>query len=92
MYAIRSYYEGVTLACYEWSVEKPKKQLIIIHGLAEHAQRYNDFAQNMNKKGISVYSMDLRGHGHVITSYSIHYTKLYDFMYHHRGVPAACFR
>jgi len=58
--------KGVTLACYEWSVEKPKKQLIIIHGLAEHAQRYNDFAQNMNKKGISVYSMDLRGHGQSI--------------------------
>ena len=55
--------KGVELACYEWSVEKPKKQLIIIHGLAEHAVRYDDFAQYLNKNGISVYSMDLRGHG-----------------------------
>ncbi len=51
------------LTCYEWIAESPKKQMIIIHGLAEHAQRYNDFANYLNKNGINVFSMDLRGHG-----------------------------
>ncbi|MEX1378140.1 MAG: alpha/beta fold hydrolase [Eubacteriales bacterium] len=57
---------GVGLSCYEWTVEKPLKQMIIIHGLAEHAKRYDDFAQFLNKQGISVFSMDLRGHGESI--------------------------
>ncbi len=58
--------QGTTLACYEWSVDNPKKQLIIIHGLAEHAVRYDNFAKYLNKEGINVYSMDLRGHGQSI--------------------------
>ena len=58
--------ENVSLSCYDWSIQNPKKQMIIIHGLAEHAKRYDDFAQFLNKKGISVFSMDLRGHGESI--------------------------
>ena len=52
-----------SLTCYEWIADSPKKQMIIIHGLAEHAQRYNDFANYLSKNGINVFSMDLRGHG-----------------------------
>lgn len=55
--------DGVSLACYEWSVEKPTKQMIIVHGLAEHAKRYDSFATYLNKQNINVFSMDLRGHG-----------------------------
>ena len=58
--------QGTTLTCYEWSVENPAKQMIIVHGLAEHAVRYNDLAQYLNSKRISVFSMDLRGHGQSI--------------------------
>lgn len=55
--------KGTELQCYEWTVKSPKKQMIIIHGLAEHAQRYNHFAEYLNGNGINVFSMDLRGHG-----------------------------
>lgn len=55
--------KGAELTCYEWTVKNPKKQMIIIHGLAEHAQRYDNFAEYLNKNGINVFSMDLRGHG-----------------------------
>ena len=35
----------------------------IIHGLAEHAERYNHFAGFLNKNGYIVYAHDHRGHG-----------------------------
>jgi alpha-beta hydrolase superfamily lysophospholipase len=35
----------------------------IIHGLAEHAERYNLFAGFLNKNGFIVYAHDHRGHG-----------------------------
>lgn len=57
---------GTKLTCYEWSIDKPQKVVIIIHGIAEHAVRYDDFAKYLNSKGLSVYSMDLRGHGRSI--------------------------
>lgn len=54
---------GTKLTCYEWRVANPKKVVMIIHGLAEHAVRYDDFAKQLNNKNLSVYSIDLRGHG-----------------------------
>lgn len=38
----------------------------IVHGMAEHSLRYSDFAEFLNKRGIAVYSHDLRGHGFTI--------------------------
>lgn len=55
--------DGISLACYKWCVDKPTKQVIIIHGLAEHAKRYDDFSMHLNMENINVFSMDLRGHG-----------------------------
>ncbi len=40
-----------------------KATVIIIHGMAEHAQRYDDFAGFLNKNGFNVYTYDQRGHG-----------------------------
>ncbi len=37
--------------------------MLLVHGLAEHAVRYDDFANFLNENGVTVYSMDLRGHG-----------------------------
>ena len=37
--------------------------LLISHGLAEHAGRYQRFAEFMSAKGFSVYAHDHRGHG-----------------------------
>lgn len=47
-----------------WSTsEKPLGILQIFHGMAEHAERYADFAGYMNAAGFTVYACDLRGHG-----------------------------
>jgi alpha-beta hydrolase superfamily lysophospholipase len=47
-----------------WSApQKPQGILQIYHGMAEHAERYADFAGYMNSLGFSVYACDLRGHG-----------------------------
>lgn len=44
-------------------VEEPVANLIINHGFAEHCDRYDYVAEEFNKKNISVYRYDLRGHG-----------------------------
>lgn len=43
--------------------DKPQGILQIFHGMAEHAERYGDFAGYMNTKGFTVYACDQRGHG-----------------------------
>ena len=35
----------------------------ISHGMAEHVERYNEFAQYLSSKNIAVYANDHRGHG-----------------------------
>lgn len=37
--------------------------LILVHGMTEHSARYDEFARFLNSNGISVYALDLRGHG-----------------------------
>jgi lysophospholipase len=40
-----------------------KVGIIIIHGIAEHKGRYEEFADRLYAAGISVFAPDLRGHG-----------------------------
>jgi alpha-beta hydrolase superfamily lysophospholipase len=40
-----------------------KAFLQIVHGMGEHALRYDEFAKYLNSLGFAVYSMDQRGHG-----------------------------
>ena len=48
----------------QWSeVEAPKACIMLIHGLGEHCQRYDSFAEHLNGAGYAVYSMDLPNHG-----------------------------
>ena len=56
--------DGRSLAGYEWPVESPRAAVVLVHGMAEHALRYDRFAQALNQRGIAVVTMDLRGHGH----------------------------
>jgi alpha-beta hydrolase superfamily lysophospholipase len=42
---------------------KVKAVLQIVHGMAEHASRYNEFARFLNENGYAVYASDHRGHG-----------------------------
>lgn len=48
---------------YLWEVENPKYLMCIIHGIGEHAGRYDRMAGYLTEAGIAVVSMDLRGHG-----------------------------
>ncbi len=41
----------------------PKAILQLSHGMAEHIERYNEFAQYLVHKGVFVYGNDHRGHG-----------------------------
>ena len=48
---------------YSWELENPEKVVCIIHGIGEHAGRYNRVAEKFKEAGIATLSMDLRGHG-----------------------------
>ena len=48
---------------YEWPVESPKAIVQIVHGMAEHAGRYEAFARFLNEHGYYVVADDHRGHG-----------------------------
>ncbi len=56
--------DGKKIEYYTWI---PKDEVIgvvqIVHGMAEHAIRYDHFAAKLRKKGFAVYACDLRGHG-----------------------------
>lgn len=57
-------YNDFELSCYIWDkVENPTGVVQIIHGMQEHAKRYNDFAKYLNSQGLIVCASDLRGHG-----------------------------
>lgn len=58
--------DGTKLQGYVWEPENNKtvKALaVIIHGLGEHAAKYDEYARYFVSQGIAVFSMDLRGHG-----------------------------
>ena len=43
---------------------KPKAIIHILHGMAEHSERYGRFADALTKAGYGVFAHDHRGHGH----------------------------
>jgi alpha-beta hydrolase superfamily lysophospholipase len=55
--------DGATLARYHWPAERPRCVVLIAHGMAEHAARYDHFASFLNQHGIDVWALDHRGHG-----------------------------
>lgn len=46
-----------------WIPDEPRICLQIIHGMAEHIERYDAFARFLAENGVLVYGMDLPGHG-----------------------------
>jgi len=48
---------------YHWPCQPNVGVIIISHGLGEHAQRYQRFAEALNDQGFEVYAMDHRAHG-----------------------------
>lgn len=55
--------EGIEITFYEWPVAKSKGVVQLVHGLGEHARRYDHVAAELNRAGYSVYADDHRGHG-----------------------------
>ena len=58
--------DGVPLAVRQWLPDRgdtPKGIVQIVHGMAEHSQRYADFASHLVEAGYAVYANDHRGHG-----------------------------
>ncbi len=54
---------GVVITYYEWLVESPRAVIQLLHGLGEHALRYEKLVRELNKAGYSVIADDHRGHG-----------------------------
>jgi len=46
-----------------WQIDSPKANVIIVHGLGEHINRYDEWAGYFNKLGYSVFGFDQDGHG-----------------------------
>ena len=56
--------EGVKLFSQSWRpADAPKAAVVLVHGLKDYSDRYNEFAATLVKHGYAVYAFDLRGHG-----------------------------
>lgn len=57
--------DGVCLRTFEWVAQPPSRGVVVVvHGIRDHAMRYEALADALNEKGYAVVSHDLRGHGH----------------------------
>jgi alpha-beta hydrolase superfamily lysophospholipase len=55
---------GVRIVYDVWDPEQdPRGVVVLCHGYAEHARRYDHVAQRFGEAGLVVYALDLRGHG-----------------------------
>lgn len=52
-----------TLAGYHWPLERPDVVVCKIHGIGEHAGRYDRMAGYFKRANMAALAMDLRGHG-----------------------------
>ena len=55
--------DGAQLHLRRWQAGAPRAVLHIVHGMAEHSQRYSRLAQRLGTEGIEVWAADQRGHG-----------------------------
>ena len=58
--------DGVNAAVYDWPLPmrtRPRGVVLIVHGLGEHAWRYDALANQLNEWGFCVRAYDQRGHG-----------------------------
>lgn len=51
------------IRCRLWIPEEVRAAVQIVHGMAEHIDRYADFAMFLAENGVLVYGQDLAGHG-----------------------------
>lgn len=56
-------FAGGRLAYRSWPADKPRGNVVIAHGFAEHGGRYGHVAAALNGASLSVWAPDHRGHG-----------------------------
>lgn len=54
---------GVVITYHEWLVDTPRAVVQLLHGVGEHALRYDRLARELNAAGYAVVADDHRGHG-----------------------------
>ncbi|TFB99102.1 alpha/beta fold hydrolase [Cryobacterium sp. HLT2-28] len=54
---------GVAITYYVWTVPHPRAAVQLVHGVGEHAHRYEELVGRLNAAGYTVYADDHRGHG-----------------------------
>lgn len=55
---------GVRIVYDTWTPDVPARGVVVLaHGYAEHARRYDHVAQRFGEAGLIVYALDHRGHG-----------------------------
>ncbi len=55
--------DGLDLVWQSWTPASPRGVIVIIHGLAEHSERYRESAEFLSANDWAVYACDLRAHG-----------------------------
>jgi len=56
-------HDGIPLFTQQWVADEPKANILIVHGLGEHSDRYKNYVDYFVPRGYSIYSFELRGHG-----------------------------
>ena len=55
--------KGLNIHTRSWSVSQAKAQVVIVHGLGEHGERYQALATTLNDSGYNCHALDHPGHG-----------------------------
>lgn len=55
--------DGTKLSYRAWPKAGAEVSFAVVHGLGDHARRYERFAQAMTRYGFGTFAVDLRGHG-----------------------------
>ena len=55
--------DGYALSLAVFEREHPRGYIQIIHGMEEHKERYEAFAEQLRQAGFTVVTSDMRGHG-----------------------------
>lgn len=55
--------DGAKIAYRAWPQAGAEITFAVVHGLGDHAGRYERFARGMAKRGMGTFAVDLRGHG-----------------------------
>ena len=55
--------DGQPLRLHDWPLPQARGGVLVVHGLGEHAGRYDQLAQWFNQRGHAVRGYDQRGHG-----------------------------